>query len=76
MAKLTKSQRSAAAKKGWRTRRRSNPIKPVKYLGSTIQGTKGHFFAYALGRDIYGKTISEVKDKIHKLQFAGLPRRK
>ena len=25
MAKLTKAQRSAAAKKGWRTRRRRNP---------------------------------------------------
>ena len=25
MAKLTKAQRSAAAKKGWRTRRRGNP---------------------------------------------------
>jgi len=79
MAKLTKAKRSAAARKGWRTRRRvifrqSNPTKPVKYLGVTIHGGPGDYWAYCLGQDIYTKTLGSMKNKIHRMQYAGIPR--
>lgn len=49
----------------------------IMYRGHSILGDKNSgYFSSVLGRDIHGKTISEVKDKIHRLQYGGLPRRR
>ena len=49
----------------------------IIYRGHSIIGDKNSgYFSSVLGRDIHGKTISEVKDKIHRLEYGGLPRKK
>ena len=40
-----------------------------KYLGHIISGSKGFYWSYAMGQDIHGKTISDVKKKIRKLEY-------
>lgn len=51
-----------------------NKIKHIKYKGSIISGSKGDYWSYAMGQDIYGKTIEEMKDKIYKMEHAGMSR--
>ena len=54
----------------------------IKYQGHSIKGNKKEgYWSYAMGRDVHGKTIAEVKDAIYRLEHGGLshivyPRRK
>jgi len=42
---------------------------PKKYLGHYISGGPGLYWSYVAGQDIQAKTITELKRKIHKLEY-------
>ena len=50
-----------------------NPVKHIKYKGHFISGSKGFYWSYAMGQDISGKTIAEVKRKINRLEYGRNP---
>jgi len=51
-----------------------DPRKKRTYLGHTITGNSyDGYHAYAMGNDLYSKTIEGIKDQIHRAE-RGLPR--
>ena len=51
--------------------------KQRKYKGYFIGGSKSEgYWSSCMGYDIRAKTVEEVKEKIHRLLYSGMPKRK